>query len=154
MALLCLIDGVLVSATDTIAAPVSQPKSRQRAALFSLIRAGFSSSRFWADLGLSLIITLVLLAIAYATVGQIPILAAAFLMPLIIFGLLVGPIAMFIIGMLRGRPGFAIAPICILLAVAGARYVNLEFATYRAKETVEEAAGINVYPFADRKSVV
>lgn len=146
MALLCLVDGVLVSAT---AAPVSQPKSRQLAPLFSLIGAALSSSRFWADFGLSFIVTLVLLVIAYVTVGQTPLLAAAFIMPLIIFGFLIGPIAMFIIGMLRGRPGFAIAPICILLVAAGARYANLEFATYRAKETVEEAAGLNVYPFAE-----
>lgn len=148
-ALLCLVDGVLSSAPQAIASPAPQPNSQPRAPLLASVRAGFSAGRFWVDFGVSFIVTLVLLLIAYVTVGQIPLLAAAFIMPLIIFGFLIGPIAVFIIGILRGRPGFAIAPICILVAAAGVRYVNLEFASYRAKETVAEAASINVYPFAE-----
>lgn len=149
MSLLCLIDGVLLAAPDSTAAPTHQPTPGKRTALISLVANAVSSGRFWADFGLSFFITIALLGIAYVTVGQIPLLAAAFMLPVIIFGFLVGPIVVFIIGALRGRPGFAIAPIIILLVVVGVRYTNLEIATHHAEETVEEAAGLNLYPFAE-----
>lgn len=149
MSLLCLVDGVFLAAPDATAAPAPRPTPRQRTALTALVANAVSSGRFWADFGLSFFITITLLGIAYVTVGQIPLLAAAFMLPVIIFGFLVGPIVVFIIGALRGRPGFAIAPIFVLLVVVGVRYANLEIATHRAEETVEEAAGLNLYPFAE-----
>ena len=115
-----------------------------------LRRAGAAlvAGRFWRDLFLSLAITIGLVGVAYMTVGQTPLLAAAFIMPLIIFGLLIGPIVMFVIGILRGRPGFAAAPVVLLVALLGYRHANQVEAAQDAKTAVDEAAALNVYPFA------
>jgi hypothetical protein len=124
-------------------------REEPRTGILRRVRAGLSTARFWTDLGLSLVITFILIGIAYGSVGQIPILAAAFLMPLIIFGFLIGPIVMFVIGVLRGRPGFAAAPVIIVLAIFAYRYASLELGSIHAKASVEEAASFNVYPFAE-----
>jgi hypothetical protein len=114
-----------------------------------LRRAGRAlvAGRFWRDFFLSLVITLALLGIAYMTVGQTPLLAAAFIMPLIIFGFLIGPIVMFVIGVLRGRPGFAAAPALLLVALLAYRHANLVEAAHEAQTAVDKAASFNVYPF-------
>jgi hypothetical protein len=83
--------------------------------------AQLADARFWADLTLSFIITVVLIGVAFAVVSQVPVIVAPFLLPLIMFGLLIGPIAVFVISVLRGRAGFATAPVLIFLALAGYR---------------------------------
>jgi hypothetical protein len=145
--MLCLADGTGLlagGARPTVPAETAPtPRSLFRRAL-----AAPFTGRFLADFGLSFVITAVLLGIAYMTVGQTPLLAAAFMMPIIMFGFLIGPVVIFVIGVLRGRAGFAAAPVLILLAIFGFRYANLQSAAHEAQAAVDEAATLNVYPFA------
>lgn len=145
--ILCLADGAGLLAGGARSA-VPAESARPGHSLFRRALAAPLAGRFWADFGLSFIITVVLIGIAYMTVGKTPIMAAAFIMPLIILGFLIGPIVMFVIGVLRGRAGFAAAPVLILLAIIGFRYANLQIAAQQAQAAVDEAAALNVYPFA------
>ena len=147
-AILCLADGAGLLAGGGARPTVPAETARPAHSLFRRVLAAPFTSRFLADFGLSFIITVVLLGIAYLTVGQTPLLAAAFIMPLIIFGFLIGPIVMFVIGVLRGRAGFAAAPVLILVAIFGFRYASLQVAAHQAQAAVDEAATLNVYPFA------
>jgi hypothetical protein len=130
------------------AATGSVPAALPRTGLLRRAGAALAAGRFWRDFFLSLAITIVLLGMAYMTVGQTPLLAAAFIMPLIILGFLIGPIVMFVIGVLRGRPGFAAAPVLLLVAAFGYRYANQVEAAQQAASAVNKAAALNVYPFA------
>ena len=148
--LLCILHGAALLAGDDVLPDVTAAEPPlERSRFLRRILAGAPASRFWADLRLSLVVTLVLIGIAFATVGQIPLLAAAFVMPLIVFGFLIGPIVVFVTGVLRGRPGFAAAPVIVFLALVGYRYGTLALAAHRAQVAVEQAATLNIYPFAE-----
>lgn len=148
--LLCVLDGsaLLTDAAGQHSAAAAKASSKGPG-LPRRAWVGLSSARFWADFGLGLVVTLLLVGLAFGFVSQIPVIAAPFLMPLIVFGFLIGPIVMFVIGVLRGRPGFAAAPVIMVLAVFGYRYASLEVGSIRAKASVEEAANFNVYPFEE-----
>lgn len=141
----------LANAAAQIALPAEAAGAAEmppRAGLLRRASTALVGGRFWRDFLLSLVITVVLVGIAYMTVGQTPLMAAAFIMPLIIFGFLIGPVVMFVIGVVRGRPGFATAPALLLVAIFGYRYASQLEAAEEAEAAVAEAATLNVYPLA------
>jgi hypothetical protein len=84
-----------------------------------------SHRRFWADLGKSFLAIVLLSGIAYACTFTVSAMALAFLAPLVILAFLIGPIIVFVAGIVLGRPGLAAAPAIILLIIVGFRSAKL-----------------------------
>jgi hypothetical protein len=137
---LMMLDGaaMLVPASDQPAAGGSHgiPGLLQRAL------GAVASAAFWADLLTSLIITIVLAGIAYGIVRLVPDMIAAFLLPVIVFILLIGPIIVFMRGVMAGRPGFALAPALVFIAVLCYASANPPTAANDTDPSVE-VAGLN-----------
>jgi hypothetical protein len=149
-ALLCILDGarlLLPASFDLVTAQTTE--AQQRVGVLRRVWGTLRATRFWIDLAQSFLATLVLIGIAYLFVAQVPVMATPFIFPLIIFGFLIGPIGVFVVGILRGRPGLAAAPVLILLAIAGYRFANQAVTEFKAQAAVDEAASLNIYPLAE-----
>jgi hypothetical protein len=150
VALLCIVDGArLLLSADLDRAAAQASEAQQRVGWLRRVWGTPRAARFWIDLAQSFLATLVLIGVTYLFVAQIPVIATPFLFPLIVFGFLIGPIGVFVVGMLRGRPGVAVAPVLILLAIAGYRFANQAVTEFKAQAAVDEAASLNIYPLGE-----
>ncbi|WP_395022006.1 hypothetical protein [Dongia sp.] len=96
---------------------------------------------------IGLAVSLALMGVGYLLVNKIPLLTAAFLLPLVMLLLFGGPILVFIYGILRGRIGYSLGAVILALGLSGYRSYNLHQASQRAKVAVAQAETLNIYPF-------
>src|SRR5262249_45199045 len=71
---------------------------------------------FWIDLWIGMLITIGLVAIGqFAIYILVPIQVAAFILPILMFIQFLGPMFVFVLGVLRGRIGYIASPVILML---------------------------------------
>lgn len=149
VALACVVDSVAVAgrqAEAPAARPAAAPGSTRKSA--ALAFAPLATARFWKDLALSFVITGILVLGVYAAFRNSDPYALPFTLPIFLMAGFAGPVLMFVIGVMRGRAGAAIAPMLVVLLAFG--YARLSWMAHEHEEdaAIAEAAKLNVFPFA------
>ena len=98
-----------------------------------------------------LLVSAALMGIAYGFFSHVDIMAMAFIFPLFLAALFVGPLLVFVFGILRGRIGYSLGAALLVLGLFGYRAYNLMLRAEEARSAVQQAETLNLYPFGEPK---